>query len=104
MQLNNRETLLCGPEEAIKKCSIFYAVLLQGGMDPRNVAKKVRSEFVKIAKDNTKIAESIKHISVDEFVRALPTGQSRLSFTARGQQQLQEAMPTPPVAVELGDK
>ena len=92
MQLNNRETLLCGPEEAIKKRSIFYAVLLQGGMDPMNAAKKVKSEFVKIADDNIKIAETIKHISLDEFVRALPTGQSRLSFTARGQQQLlQEA-------------
>src|SRR5215216_4125877 len=65
MQLNNRETLLCGPEEAIKKCSIFYAVLLQGGMDPMNAAKKAKSEFVKIADDNIKIAESIKHISLD---------------------------------------
>ena len=106
MQLNNRETLLCGPEEPIKKRSIFYAVLLQGGMDPMNAAKKVKSEFVKIADDNTKIAELIKHISLDEFVRALPAGQSRLSFTARGQQQLQEAAPPPPppVAVESGDK
>src|SRR5215217_5153769 len=89
MQLNNNRETLCGPEEAIKKCSIFYAVLLQGGMDPMNAAKKAKSEFVKIADDNIKIAESIKHISLDEFVRALPTGQSRLSFTARGQQQLQ---------------
>ncbi|MDQ3808233.1 MAG: hypothetical protein M3298_08710, partial [Thermoproteota archaeon] len=111
MQLNNRETVLCGPEEAIRKHSIFYAVLLQGGMDPMNAAKKVKSEFVKIADDNIKIAESIKHISLDEFVRALPTGQSRLSFTARGQQQLQEAAslsPPPPsspsVAAESGDK
>jgi predicted ribosome quality control (RQC) complex YloA/Tae2 family protein len=103
MQLNNRETLVCGPEEAIKKRSIFYAVLLQGGMDPMNAAKKVKSEFVKIANDNTKIAESIKHISLDDFVRALPTGQSRLSFTMRGQQQLQEP-PSPSVAVESGDK
>ena len=100
MQLNDRETLVCGPEEAIKKRSVFYAVLLQGGMDPMNVAKKVKSEFVKIADNNVKIAESIKHISFDDFVRALPTGQSRLSFTARGQQQ---HVP-PPVAVEAGDK
>ncbi len=105
MQLNNRETLLCGPEEAVKKRSIFYTVLLQGGVDPMNAAKKVKSEFVKIAGENTKIAESIKHVSLDEFVRALPTGQSRLSFTARGQQQLllQEA-PPPSVTVESGDK
>lgn len=104
MRLNNRETLLCGPEDAIKKSSIFYAVLLQGGMDPMTSAKKVKSEFIKIANDNTEIVESVKSISLDEFVRALPTGQSRLSFTARGQQQLHEAVPAPSVAVELGDK
>ena len=105
MYLNNRETLLCGPEEAIKKYSIFYGVLLQGGMDPMNAAKRVKSEFIKIANENTKIAESIKHMSLDEFVRALPTGQSRLSFTARGEQHvLQEAVSTPPVAIEAGDK
>jgi predicted ribosome quality control (RQC) complex YloA/Tae2 family protein len=103
MQLNNRETLLCGPEEAIKKHSIFYSVLLQGGMDPMNAAKKIKSEFVKVAEDNIKIAESIKHISLDDFVRALPAGQCRLSFTARGQQRLQE-IPPPSMAVESGDK
>jgi predicted ribosome quality control (RQC) complex YloA/Tae2 family protein len=103
MQLNNRETILCGPEEAIKKHSIFYSVLLQGGMDPMNAAKKIKSEFVKIAEDNITIAESIKHISLDDFVRALPAGQCRLSFTARGQQRLQE-IPPPSMAVELGDK
>lgn len=104
MQLNNRETLLCGPEEAVKKRSIFYTVLLQGGVDPMNAAKKVKSEFVKIAGENTKIAESIKHVSLDEFVRALPTGQSRLSFTARGQQQLLQEAPPPSVTLESGDK
>jgi predicted ribosome quality control (RQC) complex YloA/Tae2 family protein len=105
MYLNNRETLLCGPEEAIKKYSVFYGVLLQGGMDPMNAAKKVKSEFIKIATENTKIAESVKRMSLDEFVRALPTGQSRLSFTARGEQHvLQEAVSTPPVAIEAGDK
>jgi len=105
MYLNNRETILCGPEEAIKKYSIFYGVLLQGGMDPMSAAKKVKSEFVKIANENTKIAESVKHMSLDEFVRALPTGQSRLSFTVKGQQQmLQEAVPTPTPAIESGDK
>ena len=84
IQLNGREALVCGPEEAIKKSSIFYAVLLQGGIDPMNIAKKVKSEFVKIADDNIKIAESIKHVSLDDIIRALPAGQSRLSFTARG--------------------
>jgi len=84
IQLNGREALVCGPEDAIKKSSIFYAVLLQGGIDPMNIAKKVKSEFVKISDDNIKIAESIKRVSLDDIIRALPAGQSRLSFTARG--------------------
>jgi hypothetical protein len=41
---------------------------------------------VKIAGD-TDIAEFLKRISLDDFVRTLPTGQSRISFTARGQQE-----------------
>jgi hypothetical protein len=55
-------------------------------MDPMAAAKKVKSEFVKIAGD-TDVAEFVKRISLDDFVRTLPTGQSRISFTARGQQQ-----------------
>lgn len=84
VQLEGKETLVCGPEESIKKRTIFYAVLLQGGMDPMTAAKKCKSEFVKIA-GNAEVAETIKRISLDDFVRALPTGQSRISFTARGQ-------------------
>jgi predicted ribosome quality control (RQC) complex YloA/Tae2 family protein len=83
VQLNSKETLVCGPEEAIKSRAMFYAVLQQGGMDPMTAAKKVKSEFVKVAGDSD-IAETIKRISLDDFVRALPTGQSRISFTAKG--------------------
>ena len=94
VQLDNRETLVCGPEEAIKSRAMFYSVLLQGGMDPMTAAKKAKSEFVKIAGEG-EVAETIKRISLDDFVRALPTGQSRISFTARGQHQ-----PAPAVAEE----
>jgi predicted ribosome quality control (RQC) complex YloA/Tae2 family protein len=94
VQLDNRETLVCGPEEAIKSRAMFYSVLLQGGMDPMTAAKKAKSEFVKIAGEG-EVAETIKRISLDDFVRALPTGQSRISFTARGQHQ-----PAPALAEE----
>jgi hypothetical protein len=91
IRLNNRETLVCGPEEAIKKRSLFYAVLLQGGMEPMAAAKKVKSEFVRIAGDE-EIAESIKHISLDDFVRTLPIGQSKILFTASGQYAQEEPL------------
>jgi len=84
VRLDSRETLVCGPEESIKKRALYYAVLLQGGLDPMAAAKKVKSEFVKLAGEESEIAETIKRISLDDFVRALPTGQSRISFSARG--------------------
>lgn len=81
-EADGRQALVCGPEPAIKARSLVYAVLLQGGMDPMAAAKKAKAELVGAA-DET-LAESIKRISLDDFVRALPTGQSRVSFAARG--------------------
>ena len=83
-EVEGRETLVCGPEEAVKKRSLVYAVLLQGGLDPMNAAKKAKAELVKAAGDGD-LGESIKRMSLDDFVRALPTGQSRVSFAAKGQ-------------------
>ena len=83
-EIEGRETLVCGPEEAVKKRSLVYAVLLQGGLDPMNAAKKAKAELVKAAGEGD-LGESIKRMSLDDFVRALPTGQSRISFAARGQ-------------------
>lgn len=91
-QINSKETLVCGPEEATKKRSLFYAVLLQGGMDPMTAAKKAKAELVRAAAESD-LAESIKRISLDDFVRVLPTGQSRVSFAAKGQHEQELALP-----------
>jgi predicted ribosome quality control (RQC) complex YloA/Tae2 family protein len=80
VSVNGREALACGPEDAIKKHALVYAVLLQGGMDPMNAAKKAKSSLVGAADEV--LAETIKRISLDDFVRILPTGQSRVSFAA----------------------
>jgi hypothetical protein len=55
-------------------------------MDPMTAAKKAKAELVRAAAGSD-LAEFIKRISLDDFVRALPTGQSRVSFAAKGQQQ-----------------
>jgi predicted ribosome quality control (RQC) complex YloA/Tae2 family protein len=91
-QMGGKETLVCGPEDAIKKHSLFYAVLQQGGMDPMTAAKKAKSELVKAAGEG-ELADSIKRMSLDDFVRTLPTGQSRISFTAKGQHESQLVPP-----------
>jgi predicted ribosome quality control (RQC) complex YloA/Tae2 family protein len=89
--VSEREALVCGPEEAVKKRSLVYAVLLQGGLDPMNAAKKAKAALVSAAADGDDnnngeegLAETIKRISLDDFVRALPTGQSKVSFAAKG--------------------
>lgn len=80
VSVNGREALACGPEDAIKKHALVYAVLLQGGMDPMNAAKKAKSSLVSSADEV--LAETIKHTSLDDFVRVLPTGQSRIAFAS----------------------
>lgn len=95
----DRYALVCGPQSAVKARSIYYAVLQQGGMDPMSAAKKAKAELVALASHEKKLgadaageasapedlADIIKQISLDDFVRTLPTGQSRISFAARGQ-------------------
>jgi predicted ribosome quality control (RQC) complex YloA/Tae2 family protein len=76
--------LCCGPLQAIKASSLMYAGLLPGGHDPINAAKKVRTEFVSVLAGSTKQIELsllhfVKNMSLDDYIRALPTGQSRIT-------------------------
>lgn len=69
---DNDYVLTCGPPESIKKESIYYAIIEPHGTEMSDVAKKIRLEFLKINEEITKT------ISIDEFVRALPAGQSQI--------------------------
>jgi hypothetical protein len=83
--VNERHALVCGPEEALKKNALLYAVLQQGGNDPMTAAKKAKAALVGAADEA--LAETLKQASLDDFVRALPTGQSRVSFVKKAEQQ-----------------
>lgn len=108
IQLGNRYALVCGPVDAVKKRSIVYAILLPGGVDPMNLAKKAKGELIKVAQtivavstyqdDNSRrdsasngsdLADFIKTISVDDFIRSLPSGKSKISFSGLGEEKLQ---------------
>ena len=67
--------LVCGPPEPIKKKCLCYAVIEPGGSTMSDVAKKIRAEFDKI-NDNFK-----KIFLIDDYVRALPTGSSKVTET-----------------------
>jgi len=60
--------------------------LVPGGSDPANIAKKIKSEFVRESGDDNELAGFIKSLSVDEFVRTIPYGKSKISFTERGEE------------------
>ncbi len=72
--------ITCGPPQPIKKNSVCYVIIEPSGSDMVDVAKKIKKEFSKI-KGNI-----VKEISVDEFVRILPAGESHIVESGLGEQ------------------
>lgn len=70
--------LCCGPIEPIKKKSICAAIIEPGGSEMVDCAKKIKSEFVSYD-------ERVKDMSIDEFVRLLPAGESHISEIVKGE-------------------
>ncbi|QUC64528.1 NFACT family protein [Nitrosopumilus sp. K4] len=70
--------LTCGPPEPIKKNSVYYAIIEPHGSELVDAAKKIRIEFSKLDE------EIVRNISIDEFVRVLPSGQSQIKEVAFG--------------------
>ena len=65
--------LVCGPPEPIKQNCVCYAIIEPGGSSISDVAKKIRGEF---NKTNDKFQ---KLFVIDDYVRALPTGSSKVT-------------------------
>jgi len=77
---NSDYIITCGPLQPIKKNSICYVVIEPSGSDMVDTAKKIKSEF-------TKMKESIvKTLSIDEYVRVLPAGDSHIVESGLGEQ------------------
>jgi predicted ribosome quality control (RQC) complex YloA/Tae2 family protein len=72
--------ITCGPPIPIKKNSVCYVIIEPSGTEMVDVAKKIKKEFSKI-KENI-----VKEISVDEFVRVLPSGESHIVESGLGEQ------------------
>ena len=83
---NSKYTIVCGPSNAIRRRSLVFASLLPGGSDPMNLAKKVKSEFVRVISEfDSDLSDYLKKIVLDEFIRMLPSGQSKIERIERGQ-------------------
>jgi len=77
---NNDYLISCGPPEPIKKNSICYVTIEPAGYEMVEIAKKIKLEFNKIT-DN-----AAKSLSIDEFVRVLPAGDSHIVESGFGEQ------------------
>ena len=67
--------LVCGPPEPIKKTCLCYAVIEPGCIEIADMGKKIRANFVG---GDEKFA---KLFLVDDYVRVLPTGGSKITET-----------------------
>lgn len=85
VKIENRFTIVSGPLNAIRKRSLVCASLLPGGSDPMNLAKKLKSEFVRVISEfDSDLANYLKKVLLDDFIRVLPTGQSKIEHIERG--------------------
>ena len=53
-----------------------------------NVAKKIKSEFVRIletSSNNEDLVDFVKTIMLEDFLRLMPSGQSKISLIANGE-------------------
>ena len=51
-----------------------------------NAPKKIKSEFVKVAIRSRRSWQILsKQLFVDDFIRTIPSGQSKISFTGKGE-------------------
>jgi predicted ribosome quality control (RQC) complex YloA/Tae2 family protein len=73
--------LMCGPPSPIKKHCIYYVTIEPSGMDMTEMARKVKLEFMKFKEKE----EIVKAISLDDFIRMLPAGDSHIVESGHGE-------------------
>ena len=78
LKQNESFLITCGPLDPIKKNCECYSVIEPSGSESSDVAKKIRTEFIKMK------GEIIKNISLDDFVRVLPAGLSHVIESGLG--------------------
>ena len=75
LKIDENFLLVCGPPEPIKKKCVCYAIVEPGGSVISDVAKKIRAEFNKTDDSFQKL------FTIDDYVRVLPTGSSKVTET-----------------------
>ena len=80
-QKGDSYSLMCGPSEPIKKNCVYYVTIEPSGLEMVEAAKKIKIEFQKFKEKE----EIVKAISIDDFIRVLPAGDSHIVESGMGQ-------------------
>ncbi len=80
-QKGDNYTIMCGPTSAVKTQCLFYVIIEPAGTEMTELAKKIRLEFLKLAENQ----EVVKAFNIDDFIRALPAGNSHIVESGSGQ-------------------
>lgn len=70
--------IACGPPQAVREFCSAYATIEPGGMTASDAAKRLRGEFARIDE------QAATALPLDDYVRALPAGRSRVAKAERG--------------------
>lgn len=82
---NDSYKLICGPVDSIKLKSIIYSIIVPGGTDPMNAAKKIKSELIANSQNlDDNLTEFLKRMSLDDVIRILPSGKIKIASSAKG--------------------
>jgi predicted ribosome quality control (RQC) complex YloA/Tae2 family protein len=79
-QKGDSYSLMCGPPEPVKKNCIYYVTIEPSGLEMVEAAKKIKIEFQKFKEKE----EIVKAISIDDFIRVLPAGDSHIVESGMG--------------------
>lgn len=73
--------LMCGPPDPVKKNCTYYVIIEPSGYEMTEIAKKIKFEFLKFKEKEG----MVKAISIDDFIRVLPAGESHVVESGTGE-------------------
>jgi len=74
-------SLMCGPPDPVKKNCTYYVTIEPSGYEMTEIAKKIKFEFLKFKEKEG----MVKAISIDDFIRVLPAGESHIVESGTGE-------------------
>ena len=83
---NDSYKVICGPVDSIKSKTIIYSIIVPGGIDPMNAAKKIKTELITNSHniEDEDLIEFLKRMSLDDIIRILPSGKIKIASSEKG--------------------